>query len=359
MFSGRLLPETLPCVMPRVSYCTVWYKRHHCIRHTMLHCIIHQTSLYHTPPHTRSPYHTIHHPSLYHIPYVTISYTSDEDKWRYGGSCIIGDGATSLCSNNPATTRHLCIIHQTLLYQTPDIAVSYTRHHSHQGIIHHTWGDRITILLSLGECFGRRNHLDEICSSVIRVHDSIVHRTQWYDTPNISVWYTKHQRTTHTRHHTHHSFAMYHSPNINVPGTKHHFMIVHTPLRCTTRQAYTRHQSIINQTSLYHTPHITVSYTRHHCIIHQTSLYHTQPPVAAIMRNFGCCLASLYHVHDGIMMILLILTYRRRHCDDTSHSDNYTLLVHVYPHIFIYSSTGTCTGCIHLHVYTAHAYSCT
>jgi len=30
--------------------------------------------------------------------------------------------------------------------------------------------------------------------------------------------------------------------------------------------SYTKHRHIIHQTSLYHTPNITVSYTKHHCI---------------------------------------------------------------------------------------------
>jgi len=84
---------------------------------SLYHCIIHQTSMHHTPDinvsYTR--HHCIIHPtSMYHTPDITVSYT-----------------------------RLCCIIHQTSTYNTPDIRdinVSYTDftvpYTTHQCITH-------------------------------------------------------------------------------------------------------------------------------------------------------------------------------------------------------------------------------
>jgi len=151
-------------------------------------------------------------------------------------------------------TRHHCIVHQTLVYRTPDIHASYTRHHC---IVCQT-----LVWLSY-----TRHH------SI--VHQTVVYRTlditlscirQWYIVHQISLYRASDSGISYTSHHCIvYQTVSYTRHNCMVP--RHHCM-VHQPLEYRTQTSLYDHRTL-----LYRTLDITVSYTRR--IIHQTSLYRT------------------------------------------------------------------------------------
>jgi len=267
-----------------------------------------------------------------------------------------------------------CIVHQTALYDTPDISVCNIRH---QCIIQLSEPSvypppHLSMTLHTAmQCIMHQIHLcivhptspyhapDMSVWSIPGVFVSctrylcMIHQTSMYHTPDISIWYTRyHSIIRQILYHTtvschwiipHHfriktaprhnrvfcfSFAKQAAEQPTVPYTKHQTSLYPT---ANITVSYTRHHCILHQTSLYHTPDITVSYSKHHCIIHQTSLYPTANITVSYTRHH-CFIhqtsqfvhqTSLYRTpdisvsytrHHPVPTPDIIVLYTRHHC---------------------------------------------
>jgi len=187
--------------------------------------------------------------SRYRTPNISVSYTRHH--------CIIHP--TSLYH-----PRHQCIMHQTSLYHTPDITVLYATHHciTYQTLGNHVPQNRLASTLC-HHCITHQStmyHTPDITVSYTRLH-CIIHQTSLYHTSNIT-----------SMHHT----SMNQTPGITVPYAYHftvHQTLYHTSKHhCHTPNktvSYTKHHSITYASiALYRTPDFTVSHTKHHCTIH-------------------------------------------------------------------------------------------
>jgi len=296
----RLVTDPRSASSPMARYwadITVSYTRHH--------CIIHQTSLYHTPDITLSyiRHHCIiHQTSLYDTPDITAPYTRH--------NCIIHQTSLHHTRDNAVSSRHHCIIHQTTEYHKHDNSVSYTTRHCiiHQTSLYHS--PDMTVSDNSVSCIKHS-------VSYARQH-CIIHHTSMYHKPDIIVWYTRNQCIMQQTTVNHTQASPTYAPNKTVSYRDNTVKYVQQiSLYGTPCVIWSKEQCIIQPFTLYYTPehciihwtartvtttahdlkvfeqvwgslvtsaglgfddtvmYITVSYTRHHCIIQHSSLYHT------------------------------------------------------------------------------------